>query len=59
MNNGSNTLLAVVIVVIIVIVGWLAYQRGFFTGKQQDATSGGLEIKLGGSSNDNTGAPQQ
>ena len=49
-SGGSGAIIAVVILILVAVVGWLAYNQGFFSGKTQDDTSGGLEINIGGTS---------
>jgi hypothetical protein len=48
MNNqssGTGFIIGIIVVVVIAIVGYLAYQQGFFKAKTQD--SNGIEVKIG------------
>jgi hypothetical protein len=51
MNKGSSSngvIIGILIVLVVVIVGWFAYNQGWFAGRQQD--KGGVEVNIGGSS---------
>lgn len=54
-SSGSGAIIAVVIIIIVAIVGWLAYNQGYFTAEEEinDNNSGlNIEIGAGGESNE-------
>jgi tryptophan-rich sensory protein len=40
----------ILVVIVIAIVGYLAYQQGYFSGQTEEDTDAGLELNIGGSS---------
>ncbi len=45
-NSSSGFIIGVIVVILIGIVGFLAYQQGYFQAEEENTN--GLEINLGG-----------
>ncbi len=44
-NQSTGVIVGILIVLVVIVVGYIAYDKGYFEGQEEDST--GVEIKLG------------
>jgi len=50
-ESSKDVIMGIIIVIVIAIVGYLAYNRGFFNGQTKTTDTSGVQVNVGGNNN--------